>query len=943
MFLTLDSAWKLLAIAFYGLLTFNSVAWAQITPVPGGVSSIENKSNLSSSTSSSFRQTINSGSGSKIIRPLLARRPEPELPPVPPTPAYASKEASAFTVVQASEWKPAQKAEPTLPTLAPVNQAPSAQVPTPAQLALAQPSLSTNDKFMLDLESDLSNSAPTAAAEPQTMATSSKNSALNPTHGKSFVVQASASGDGPPTPPSPSTPPLSTLMPTPVQPAIKPALPAKSAAVLPEPKPTQAPKAKSDPGEPNEFFPANDKPAVDKPAPDKPAAQATAPKSETATHLHLSDQPRSQRPPGVANVIAGNSNKTIKPSLLTALGKQTLESIEFDDVPLADAMKLFSEQSGLNVITSTEAGKARVTVFLKQVTALDALEAIVKANGLFYRVEEASGIVRIATSKEYEKDLSSFREEQTRVFTLLYPNPIAVAQVIQQVFGNRVRMNRADADVDDLVDLSRRFNRFDMVDGRSLGLGGANNANGGGRNGMNNGNGLNGNGLNGNGLNGNGNNALSRAMGGGNGLNGNSSSGGMNNQPQLFNNTQDRALLNDLSSDEIQRLENELAQQGNLNAESQADLLERRDATIYISTIRRNNQIIVRTGDNRSMDQIAQLITQLDVPTPTVLLEVKVLRIVLADGFNSAFEYFGATGNASTAMSDGALQPAFPGANAAARTLGAGLGVAGGVPGSLSFQMVDDKFRVRMQMLESKNCVTALATPLILTANNEVSRIFVGDTLPFTVGFTPSQVLSSVTAVNGAVAATPVTELRDVGQSLLITPNINADRTVTLRVIEENSERVVAGSSIPVPATSGTGVTNINVDTVRRRTISGTIVAQDGMAVALGGLIEEQVHDSRDQVPVLGNIPGLGLLFRRQASGKSRSELVVIVRPYVFNTPTESAATTEMLLGELTTHPNSPEVTGTMNALPCPVTRSESESSQRAKLFQLHNRSLSPN
>ncbi len=223
--------------------------------------------------------------------------------------------------------------------------------------------------------------------------------------------------------------------------------------------------------------------------------------------------------------------------------------------------------------------------------------------------------------------------------------------------------------------------------------------------------------------------------------------------------------------------------------------------------------------------------------------------------------------------------------------------------------MVDDKFRVRMQLLESKNCVTALATPLILTANNEVSRIFVGDTLPFTVGFTPSQVLSSATAVNGAVAATPVTEFTRCWSVALDNANINADRTVTLRVIEENSERVLAGSSIPVPATSGSGVTNINVDTVRRRTISGTIVAQDGMAVALGGLIEEQVHDARDQVPVLGNIPGLGLLFRRQASGKSRSELVVIVRPYVFNTPTESAATTEMLLGELSTHPNSPNVT----------------------------------
>ncbi len=674
--------------------------------------------------------------------------------------------------------------------------------------------------------------------------------------------------------------------------------------------------------------------------------------------MHIGDQSSAATKPGSSSgsVVSAAPEKTAGSAVVTPrtppktqkhdsatlvdspLGNQILESIEFNDVPLADAMKLFSEQSGLNVITSAEAGKARVTVFLKQVTASDALEAIVKANGLFYRVEAASGIVRIATSSEYEKDLSSFREEQTRVFTLLYPNPIAVAQVIQQVFGNRVQMNRADADMDDLLDLSRRFNRFDMVDGRSLGLGGANNTGNGGRGG----------GASGalNGMNGmNGNNAFNRAMANGAGFGGLNAMPGMNANQTMINrpNAPEQSSLNTLSATEIQQLENELAERGDLAAETQADLLQRRDATIYISTIRRNNQIIVRTGDNRSMEQISQLINQLDVPTPTVLLEVKVLRIILADGFNSAFEYFGAAGNASTAMSDGSLQPAFPGASTAARTLGAGLGIAGGVPGSLSFQMVDDKFRVRMQLLESKNCVTALATPLILTANNEVSRIFVGDTLPFTVGFTPSQVLSSVTAVNGAVAATPVTELRDVGQSLLITPNINADRTVTLRVIEENSERVVAGSSIPVPATSGSGVTNINVDTVRRRTISGTIVAQDGMAVALGGLIEEQVHDSRDQVPVLGNIPGLGLLFRRQASGKSRSELVVIVRPYVFNTPTESAATTEMLLGKLSTHPNSPEAAGTMNALPCPVTRSEAESSQRAKLFQLHNRSLSSN
>ena len=129
----------------------------------------------------------------------------------------------------------------------------------------------------------------------------------------------------------------------------------------------------------------------------------------------------------------------------------------------------------------------------------------------------------------------------------------------------------------------------------------------------------------------------------------------------------------------------------------------------------------------------------------------------------------------------------------------------------------------------------------------------------------------------------------------------------------------------------------MNVDTVRRRTLSGTVIAQDGMAVAMGGLIEEKVSDTRDQIPILGDIPGIGFLFRRQAALKSRSELVVMIRPYVFNTPSESAAASQAMLSELSTHPNSPDASGTMETyLPCKVTRSDDESHQRAKLFRLH-------
>lgn len=619
---------------------------------------------------------------------------------------------------------------------------------------------------------------------------------------------------------------------------------------------------------------------------------------------------------------------TRKQSAKKDLTSQTLEKVEFDGVPLSEAMKLFATETGLNVICSTEAGNVPIDVFLRDVQPLDALEAIVKANGLFFRKDDSSGIYRISTGNEYEKDLTTFREEQTRVFTLLYPNPVAVAQVIAQIFGDRVDLNMADADMEDLNDLSQRFNRFDLVDGRALGLGTFDNGNGNGGATQQAGGGLL-----------RGNQAL---MGGGIGM-----AGGLGVQGGLSPRSRSRsdqrisqreAENNRLSASEIQDIENELANRGALSEQEKARLARRGQATIYVSTIRRNNQIVVRTADRSSMEEIEQLVMQLDVPTPTVLLEVKVLRVRLADGMNCAFEYFSGAEGVASGFSDGNQLPVFPGGNAAARTLASGLGLAGSVPGSLTFQVVDANFRFRMQALESQSRVTALATPLILTANNEVSRIFVGDTLPFTVGFTPSQVVGGINSVNGAVSATPITELRDVGQSLLITPNINADRTVTLRVVEENSERILGGASIPVPDATGAGVTSVQVDTVRRRTVSGTVVARDGMAVALGGLIEETVSDSKDQIPVLGNLPGVGFLFRRQSSQRSRSELVVVIRPYVFNTPSESAATTHAMLSELSVHPNSPDAAGTMtNYLPCEVVRSDPECRQRAKLLKFHH------
>jgi general secretion pathway protein D len=273
-------------------------------------------------------------------------------------------------------------------------------------------------------------------------------------------------------------------------------------------------------------------------------------------------------------------------------------------------------------------------------------------------------------------------------------------------------------------------------------------------------------------------------------------------------------------------------------------------------------------------------------------MEVKVLRIDLSDGMDSAFDFSIMTGDGDSVFSGGEIVPVPDGGTLPG---GTGFDARAGV-----FQVVSENFLARLRLLQTRDKVTALATPLILTANAEVSRIFSGEKVPIVVGFTEPQVIVSDGAQT-TLPSTPVTELRDVGTDLLLTANINADRTVTLRLLQETSAVNRDGARILVP--EGTSFANVTVDTVRTQSASGTIVAADGQMIAFGGLIEEGVSSSVEQLPFLGDIPLLGLLFRREGAGATRTELVILVRPYVLNTPAEGESISRDLLDDLSVHP----------------------------------------
>ncbi len=587
--------------------------------------------------------------------------------------------------------------------------------------------------------------------------------------------------------------------------------------------------------------------------------------------------------PGGVEIEAPSLGKAVHLATLLGAGappaapvRGALRHVEFHDVPLADALRMLAEQSGNNYSCSAAAGQTPVSVSLRWVSAKTAVEELCKTHGLWFRRDEQSGIVRVMTMAEFERDLVSFHEEKDEVFTLLYPNVLEVAAAIRDLYGDRVRLSLGRASDDESDELQSRFERFDMIDARSSGLGqleGLDDQEGGGQ---------------------------TTVVSGDSGVVWTSNGGAATNSAV--------GRFRDLTPAMAEKVQQALAAGTSSNGADQVvAAYQDQPANIFVTVSRRNNMIIVRTSDEHALTAIRELIRRLDVPTPTVLLEVKILSLDLGDGFQSNFDYqFGGvvSGGGTAAQTLGGFTSGEIAPAAAGTMTPGGTGLQSG---TMTFQVVNEYFRARMQLLESKGRVKTLATPMLLTANNEVSRLFLGEERPRLRDISYQTLITSGTSS----AINPDTDFDyvPVGTTLLITPNINSDRTVTLRMLQENSSINVGGATVPIVVASSnqTSVQNVPIDVVSSRSISGTFVAKDNLAVAVGGLIQENVTNDREQVPVLGRIPILGALFRRTTTSKSRQELIVMVRPHVINTPSEGEAISRELLKGLSIHPAAPE------------------------------------
>jgi general secretion pathway protein D len=168
------------------------------------------------------------------------------------------------------------------------------------------------------------------------------------------------------------------------------------------------------------------------------------------------------------------------------------------------------------------------------------------------------------------------------------------------------------------------------------------------------------------------------------------------------------------------------------------------------------------------------------------------------------------------------------------------------------------------KFVQTDNNANILSTPNLLTLDNEEAKIVVGQNVPFITG--------SYAQTGSATTASPfqTIERKDVGLTLRIKPQILEGGTVKLQIFQEVS--------------SVNNLSNTAGIITNTRSLQSTVLVEEGRIVVLGGLIQDSVSMKEDKVPVLGDIPWLGNLFRHEVRQQTKTNLMIFIRPYVLRT-----------------------------------------------------------
>ncbi len=283
-----------------------------------------------------------------------------------------------------------------------------------------------------------------------------------------------------------------------------------------------------------------------------------------------------------------------------------------------------------------------------------------------------------------------------------------------------------------------------------------------------------------------------------------------------------------------------------------------------------NNALIIQTTPPMYAE-IERMLLEIDILRKQVLIDAQIYEVTLDDSMS--------LGLSALLQNRGTLAPSTTGQFAAP---------AGGVP-SLSGQTFALVGRSRELLMflnasENRSRVRTLSAPSVMVSDNASADFQVGAEVPVPTSTSVTPVQSGGTNLFAQTIS-----FRPTGVIMRVKPLINEGGNVTLDVSQEVSQASAGGAA-------GGGV---SAPTIGKALVNSTIVVQDGQTIAISGFIRENNDLTRRRIPLIGRVPGIGVLFGNTSRSTTRSELIVLITPHVLKTHADADVATEELKEKL--------------------------------------------
>ncbi len=275
------------------------------------------------------------------------------------------------------------------------------------------------------------------------------------------------------------------------------------------------------------------------------------------------------------------------------------------------------------------------------------------------------------------------------------------------------------------------------------------------------------------------------------------------------------------------------------------------------------NSLIIM-ADNEDYQVLEEIIKKLDIPRAMVFIECLIMEVNTNKDFKLGTEWKGFN-EAHAYDTDGAAGGGFSGNEYSSLT---GLATSGALPSGLSLGVFGETINISgitfpsiaaiIEVYKKDKDIQIISTPQLLTTDNEEAKIYVGKNIPF----------QTRSTAEGGVETYSSFEYRDVGTTLKITPQISQDGMVRLAISQEVTKLESTTDFRP---------------TTLKRTIDTTVIVDDNSTIVIGGLIDDSFSKTEYKVPILGDIPLLGWLFKSRKTEREKTNLFVFLTPHVIN------------------------------------------------------------